>query len=62
MSDLSKKCTTQIGLPILSLYLNRINIGGCVLIIHILIRHAKKILSTCPESIRLLTPRSAAAT
>jgi hypothetical protein len=31
-------------------------IGGCVLIILILIRHAKKIPSGCPESIRLWTP------
>jgi hypothetical protein len=35
-------CTTRIGLPIPSLYLKRIKIGECVLIIQIIIRHAKK--------------------
>jgi hypothetical protein len=48
-----KEVYHRIGSPIPSLYPKRINIGGCVLIIQILIRHAKKILSTCPELIRL---------
>jgi hypothetical protein len=52
-----KKCTIQIGPPILFLYLKRINIGGCVLMILILIRHAKKIFSGCPGSIRSWTPQ-----
>jgi hypothetical protein len=39
--------------PIPLLYLKRIKIGGCVLIILILIRHAKKILLPYPELIRL---------
>jgi hypothetical protein len=34
----------------------KIKIKGCVLIILILIRHAKKIPSSFPESIRLWTP------
>jgi hypothetical protein len=42
------------------MYLKAIKIGGCVLIIQILIRHAKKILSAYPESIRLWAPRPAA--
>jgi hypothetical protein len=56
MPILLKKCTTQIGSPIPFLYLKRIKIGGCVLIILILIRHAKKIPSGFPGSIRLWTP------
>jgi hypothetical protein len=40
----------------LVLVAKRIKIGGCVLIILILIRHAKKIPSCCPRSIRLWTP------
>jgi hypothetical protein len=51
------KCTTWIGSPIPFLYPKRIKIGGCVLIIPILIRHAKKIPSGSPGSIRLWTPR-----
>jgi hypothetical protein len=51
-----KKCTTPIGLTIPFLYLKRIKIGGCVLIITILIRHAKKIRSGFPGLIRLWTP------
>jgi hypothetical protein len=47
--------------PIPFLYLKRIKIGGCVLIIHILIRHVKKIPSACPELIRLWTLQPAAA-
>jgi hypothetical protein len=39
---ISLECTTQIGSPILFLYLKRIKIGVCVFIIPILIRHAKK--------------------
>jgi hypothetical protein len=38
-----KKCTTQIGLPIPFLYPKRIENGGCVLIILLLIRHVEKI-------------------
>jgi hypothetical protein len=56
-----KKCTTRIGYLIPSLYPKRIKIGGCVLIIHILIRHAKKIPSAHPESIRLWTPQPSVA-
>jgi hypothetical protein len=58
MLVLLKKCTTPTSLPIPFLYPKRIKIGGCVLIIQILIRHAKKILSACPELIRLWTPWS----
>jgi hypothetical protein len=56
-----KKCTTQIGLSILFLYLKRIKTGGCVLIISILIRHAKKIFSGFPGSIRSWTPQPTVA-
>jgi hypothetical protein len=56
-----KKCTTLIDSPIPFLYLKRINIRGCVLIIPILIRHAKKILSDFPGSIRSWTPHPVAA-
>jgi hypothetical protein len=58
---LLKKCTTQIGLPILFLYQKRIKNGGCVLIIPILIKHAKKIPFGSPGSNRLWTPRLIAA-
>jgi hypothetical protein len=61
MPVLLKKCTTRIGSPIPSLYPKRIKIGGCVLIIQILLRHAKKIFSAYPESTRLWTPRTVAA-
>jgi hypothetical protein len=60
-AGLLRKCTTQIGSPIPFLYPKRMKIGGCVLIILILIRHAKKIASGCPRSIRLWTPQPAAA-
>jgi hypothetical protein len=43
---LSKKCTIRIGSPIPYLYLKRIKIGGCVLIILISTRHAKKIVDS----------------
>jgi hypothetical protein len=61
MSVSLNKCTTQISLPISFLYLKRIKIGGCVSIIPILIRHAKKITSGFLGLIRLWTPQSAAA-
>jgi hypothetical protein len=51
-----RKCTTRIGSTILFLYPKGIKIGVCVLIISILIRHAKKIPSGFPGSIRLWTP------
>jgi hypothetical protein len=56
MPVLLRKCTTQIGSPIQFLFLKRIWIGGCVLIILIIIRHAKKIPSGYPRSIKLWTP------
>jgi hypothetical protein len=59
MLVLLNQCTTQIGSPILYLYLKGIKIGGCVLIIQIIISHAKKIPLAYPESIRLWTPRLA---
>jgi hypothetical protein len=43
------------------LILKKIKIDGCVLIIPILIRHAKKILSGFLRSIQSWTPQSAAA-
>jgi hypothetical protein len=61
MPVLLKKCTTWIGLPIPFLYPKRIKSGGCVLIILISIRHAKKIPSASPGSIRLWTPQPVAA-
>jgi hypothetical protein len=57
MLTLSKKCTIQIGSPIQYLYLKRIKIKGCVLIILISTRHARKIHLACPESIKLWTPQ-----
>jgi hypothetical protein len=48
-------------LPIQFLYLKRINIGGCVSIILILISHRKKIPSGYPGSIKLWTTQSVAA-
>jgi hypothetical protein len=42
--------------PVLVPYLKRIKIEGCMLIIQILIRHAKKIPSGYPRSIMLWTP------
>jgi hypothetical protein len=56
-----RKYTIQIGLPIPFLYLKRIKIRGCVLIILILRRYAKKIPSGYPGSIKLWTPQPAAA-
>jgi hypothetical protein len=56
-----RKCTIWIGSPITFLYPKRIKIEGCVLIIPILIRHAKKIPSSSPRSIMLWTLRSIAA-
>jgi hypothetical protein len=53
MLVLIKKCTTWIVSPILSLYPKIIKIGGCALIMQILIRHARKIPLACAESIRL---------
>jgi hypothetical protein len=43
------------------LYLKRIKTGGCVLIIPILIRHAKMIPLACPKLIRSWTPQPVAA-
>jgi hypothetical protein len=57
MLALSKKCTTQIGLPIQYLYLKRIKIRGPVLIILISTKPTTKIRSACPESIKSWTPR-----
>jgi hypothetical protein len=44
-----------VGSPIPFVYLKGIKIGGCVLIIMILIRHTKKICLVYPTSIRLWT-------
>jgi hypothetical protein len=51
-AGLLRKCTTRIGSPISFFYPKRIKIGGCVLIILILIRQA---------TIRLWTPQPVAA-
>jgi mRNA-degrading endonuclease RelE of RelBE toxin-antitoxin system len=48
-ADFIKKCTTKIGLLIPFLYLKRIKIGGCVLIISILIRHTKRFFPASPD-------------
>jgi hypothetical protein len=61
MLVLLRKCTTRIGSPIPFLYQKIIKIGGCVLIILILIGHAKKIHSGHLGSIRLWTPQPVAA-
>jgi hypothetical protein len=61
MSVSLRKCTTGIGSPILFLYPKIIKIGGCVLIIPIIIRHAKKIPSGSPGSIKMWTLQSVAA-
>jgi hypothetical protein len=53
MLVLSKKCTTHIGSPIPHFYQKIIKIGGCVLIILISTRHAKKIHLAYPEIIKL---------
>jgi hypothetical protein len=55
MSVSLRKCTTRIDSPIQFLYLKIIKIEGCVLIILILIRHAKMIPSGYPGSIKLWT-------
>jgi mRNA-degrading endonuclease RelE of RelBE toxin-antitoxin system len=47
-TDFIKEVYHPIGSPIPFLYPNRIKIGGYVLIISILIRHVKKILSGFP--------------
>jgi hypothetical protein len=60
MPVLLKKCTTQIGMPILFLYPKRMKNGGCVLIILILIRHVRKIPSGCLKLIKFWTPRPVA--
>jgi hypothetical protein len=49
MLVLSKKCTTWIASLIQYLYPKRIKIGGCVLILLILTKHAKKIRSAYSE-------------
>jgi hypothetical protein len=56
-----RKCTTWFGSPIPFLYPKRIKIGGCMFIILIFIRHAKKILVGFLGSIRLWTPQPVAA-
>jgi hypothetical protein len=60
MSVSLKKCTTCIRSPIPFLYPKRIRNGGCVLIIMILIRHAKKIPLGYPRLIKLWTPQPVA--
>jgi hypothetical protein len=49
MPTLSKKSTTQIGSQIQCLYQKRIKIGGCVLIMLISTRHAKKYPFDLPQ-------------
>jgi hypothetical protein len=60
-TGLLKKCTTRVGSPIPFLYLKRIKIGGCALIILIFVRHAKKTHSGFFGSIKLWTPQSVAS-
>jgi hypothetical protein len=56
-----QQCTTWIGSPFQFLYPKRIKIRGCVLIILILIKHAKKIPSGYPGMIKLWIPQPVVA-